>query len=303
MTDLSSKLEPYLLLARSTKGASAAKIISDVTAAPGIYTFSELLDLPNIQQLSTDPTHQSYYQLLRLFAYGTLTDYESGSSSYPPLIPSQILKLKHLTLVTLALQHRSLSYDQLLSELRLDSIRQLEDLIIDVIYAGLLGGKMHHHEKVLHVDWVAGRDLEEKNLMAVQAGLTNWCETARTLLSALDAEIQSVRQKSAAEAQELAEYKAYRDNEYAKISLELKNKQSKQAYSGFGGPTRSGGFGPGFGSGGSGVGGMPNESLLAAVTGNRLGGGGGGGSGRLLTRNIPSPDELEGRRSFKRSRD
>jgi hypothetical protein len=39
------------------------------------------------------------------------------------------------------------------------SIRELEDLIIDVMYAGLLGGKMHHDEKILHIDWVSGRDV------------------------------------------------------------------------------------------------------------------------------------------------
>ncbi|WVW86051.1 hypothetical protein I302_108089 [Kwoniella bestiolae CBS 10118] len=299
MSDLSSKLEPFLLLARSTKGAAAAKIIMDATAAPGVYTFSELLEFPNIQELSIDPTYQNHHRLLQLFAYGTLADYETATSSYPQLTPSHILKLKHLTLVSLALTHRSLPYDQLLSSLRLDTIRQLEDLIIDVIYAGLLGGKMHHHEKVLHVDWVSGRDLQEKDLLTVQEGLVNWCKTADTLLSALDTRILELKQSSAQESARSNEYKIYRDREYQIISTELKNTKSKS--NPFGERDRAFRPAPPPGVGGFkdfGVGGEINQdALLAGLMG------GAGGSGRLLTRNVPSPDELDGVRSFKRSRD
>ncbi|WWD03573.1 hypothetical protein V865_001627 [Kwoniella europaea PYCC6329] len=299
MSDLSSKLEPLLLLARSTKGAAAAKIIIDATAAPGVYVFSELLEIPNIQELSTDPTYQNHYRLLQVFAYGTLTDYEGNPSSYPSLSPTHILKLKHLTLVTLALQHRSLTYDQLLSALRLDTIRQLEDLIIDVIYAGLLGGKMHHHEKVLHVDWVSGRDLQEKDLLGVQNNLMNWCKTAETLLTALDTRILELKQSSAQELARSNEYKIYRDREYQMISLELKSSKARQD------PFSDRALGSGLGTGpakfGPGAGGMSQDALLAAIAG---GGGMGGASGRFRpTRNVPSPDELDVNRSFKRSRD
>lgn len=47
-------------------------------------------------------------------------------------------------------------------------------MIIDVIYAGLLAGKMHHHERVLHIDWVAGRDVSPDELAKVQARLEDW---------------------------------------------------------------------------------------------------------------------------------
>ncbi|OCF61216.1 hypothetical protein L486_00862 [Kwoniella mangroviensis CBS 10435] len=266
MSDLSSKLEPFLLLARSTKGAAAAKIIVDATAAPGVYAFSELLELPNIQELSTDPSYQNHYRLLQLFAYGTLTDYESNPSSYPSLSPTHILKLKHLTVVSLALQHRSLTYDQLLSALRLDTIRQLEDLIIDVIYAGLLGGKMHHHEKVLHIDWVSGRDLQEKDL----------CKTAETLLTTLDTRILELKQSSAQELARSNEYKIYRDREYQMISLELKSSKARQDP--FGDRALGSGIGAGPAEFGPGGGGMSQNALLAAIAG---GGGMGGASGRL----------------------
>nr|XP_018260980.1 uncharacterized protein I303_06697 [Kwoniella dejecticola CBS 10117]OBR83138.1 hypothetical protein I303_06697 [Kwoniella dejecticola CBS 10117] len=304
MSDSVSKLEPYLLLARSTKGAAAAKIITDATAAPGIYVFSELLEVPNIQELSADSTYQGHYQLLRLFAYGSLSDYENSTSAYPPLSPAHLLKLKHLTLVSLALQHRSLTYDQLLSALRIESIRQLEDLIIDVIYAGLLGGKMHHHEKVLHIDWVSGRDLEEKDLFVIQNSLSNWCKTAETLLTALDEQITTTRRNAANDAAEMAEYKAYRDREYATIAQEIKNSKSKSAYGSFGG-TRSGGVGGGnmkdFQMGGLGGSHLTNEGLLASIAGGKAGAGQNQGQGQGAAGRFP--DELEGKRTSKRFRD
>lgn len=39
-------------MAKSVKGAAAAKLVEDATSAPGVFVFSELLDLPNIQEAS-----------------------------------------------------------------------------------------------------------------------------------------------------------------------------------------------------------------------------------------------------------
>ena len=47
-----AKLEPFLLLAKSARGAAAAKLISEATAAPGCYVFSELLECDTIREVS-----------------------------------------------------------------------------------------------------------------------------------------------------------------------------------------------------------------------------------------------------------
>ena len=46
-----AKLEPFLLMSKSAKGAAAAKLIQDATSAPGVFVFAELLDQPNIQEV------------------------------------------------------------------------------------------------------------------------------------------------------------------------------------------------------------------------------------------------------------
>lgn len=45
-------LEPYLLMSKSAKGAAATKLIADATSATGTFMFAELLDMPNIQEVS-----------------------------------------------------------------------------------------------------------------------------------------------------------------------------------------------------------------------------------------------------------
>ena len=91
--NFSAKLEPFLLMSKSAKGAAAAKLIQDATSAPGVFVFAELLDLPNIQevgvrdnlhecldnetliQLAKSEQYSPFYSLLQLFSYRTFQDY------------------------------------------------------------------------------------------------------------------------------------------------------------------------------------------------------------------------------------
>lgn len=49
--NFTAKLEPYLLMCKSAKGAAAAKLIQDATSAPGVFVFAELLESPNVQEV------------------------------------------------------------------------------------------------------------------------------------------------------------------------------------------------------------------------------------------------------------
>lgn len=44
--------EQFLLLAKSARGAALANLIHQVLEAPGIYVFGELLDMPNVREVS-----------------------------------------------------------------------------------------------------------------------------------------------------------------------------------------------------------------------------------------------------------
>jgi COP9 signalosome complex subunit 7 len=70
------KLQPFLLLARSARGASSAvEVIKSALSAPGVLMFAELLQSPSIAALSADPTGAPWFRLASIFSYGTYSDY------------------------------------------------------------------------------------------------------------------------------------------------------------------------------------------------------------------------------------
>lgn len=129
MTDTKSTsfnpLEQFVLLAKSAKGAAAVELVKQALEAPGVYVFGELLDMPNISevlnifpnrvvksmnlfktscfpyQLQVDQ-FQPYYNLLKLFAFGTYRQYLENKDTLPELTVTQEQKLRHLTIVTLS---------------------------------------------------------------------------------------------------------------------------------------------------------------------------------------------------------
>lgn len=111
------------------------------------------------------------------------TPYESPLHFYttehkdtlPPLSPTQITKLRHLSLVTFSMQRRILSYSDLLSALGISNIRELEDLIIDAIYLDILRGKLDQKEQQFEVEYTMGRDLEPESLGNLLGALQDWC--------------------------------------------------------------------------------------------------------------------------------
>ncbi|KAL7258687.1 hypothetical protein ACSBR1_004742 [Camellia fascicularis] len=85
--------------------------------------------------------HSVYLDLLRLFAHGTWSDYKSNASHLLQLVPDQILKLKQLTVLTLAETDKILPYDVLMQELDITNVRELEDFLInECMYVGIVRG-------------------------------------------------------------------------------------------------------------------------------------------------------------------
>lgn len=173
-----SRLEPLLLLARSTKprGAAAANLVQQAISAPGVYFFGELFDVPGVAELATSSEGDSLrtaYQLLTIFAYGTYSDYLelAQSGAVPELSNDQVQKLRQLTLLSLARQNKSLPYHTLHTSLGISSasIRELEDLIIETIYAGLISGKLNELQARFEVHHVQGRDVPHSSLLAQPA--------------------------------------------------------------------------------------------------------------------------------------
>ncbi|KAJ3019084.1 COP9 signalosome complex subunit 7a [Thoreauomyces humboldtii] len=196
----SARLEPFVLLAKSAKGAACVQLVQDATAAPGVYVFSELLETPSVRELSN--THQPYFRLLEIFAYGTFADYKENSANLPPLSDVQTRKLKHLTIVTLSGKHRTLHYDMLQQQLDISSVRDLEDLVIDAIYQDLVRGKLDQRRMCLEVEYAMGRDIRPEEETDVLAVLAAWSRTSENILQSIEANITNIGELTALEAME-----------------------------------------------------------------------------------------------------
>ncbi|KAF9003516.1 hypothetical protein BDZ89DRAFT_1080914 [Hymenopellis radicata] len=224
-SNFAAKLEPFLLMSKSAKGAAAAKLIQDATSAPGVFVFAELLELPNIQELGKNESHEKFLSLLQLFSYKTYQDYLKHKDVLPPLNNAQTIKLKHLSIVSMAAEKRILPYSELLSALDMPTVRELEDLIIDAIYLDMLRGKLDQKEGQFEVEYTMGRDLEPGKIESVLAALKDWAATTSAVLATLDKKIADVS-KSAATNKKMAE----RHEQHVQAVLkEVKEKDSNSS--------------------------------------------------------------------------
>lgn len=124
-----------------------------------MFTFAELRDVDCIKALA--PNSQ-LINLLNLFCYGAYGDHKDAP--IPPLSELQIRKLRLLTILSACEYRHSISYDDLLKSLELTSLRELEDLIIELIYADAIVGKLNQQKRLLLIESAIGRDFKQEDV-------------------------------------------------------------------------------------------------------------------------------------------
>jgi COP9 signalosome complex subunit 7 len=85
-----------------------------------------------------------------------------------------------------------LKYQDLLAYLNISTIRELEDLIIDAIYQGILTGKLDQQKQELQVDTTMGRDLRPGQLDDMIKRMASWSDRTNTAIQVMDRQIQHV---------------------------------------------------------------------------------------------------------------
>ncbi|CAO3621267.1 unnamed protein product [Cunninghamella blakesleeana] len=190
----SQNIQSYLLLSKFVKGIANSKLITDALNAPGVYVYSELYESPNVTEASKLPEVKPYYDLLSLFLNGTYTDYVENMPQLPALTDTQLVKLKQLSIITLSEKNRTLSYQDMQKYLDISTVRDLEDLIIDAIYQGILTGKLDQRNQQLQINTAIGRDLRSNQLNDIINNLSSWTQQASTLIEVLENKIQHINQ-------------------------------------------------------------------------------------------------------------
>jgi len=194
-----SPLEQFIILAKNVHGNAASQLVSQALEAHGVYVFGELINLPNIQELSKSSETKPFWDALHLFAYGTYGDYLQQQASLPKFTEKQLNKLRQLTIVSFAEHQKHIRYETLLEQLGMHSLRQLEDLIIDAIYENIIQGKLDQSKQQLEIDHCMGRDVRPEDLPGLVNTLTEWCDQCQVMLSSLDEQMtQADKRKSQA---------------------------------------------------------------------------------------------------------
>ncbi|GAV82458.1 PCI domain-containing protein [Cephalotus follicularis] len=183
-------IDHFVKQATANKDAALGSIIAEATSHPSLFAFSEILAVPNVAELEgTENT--VILDLLRLFAHGTWSDFKSNAGHLPHLVPDQVLKLKQLTVLTLAETNKVLPYDLLMLELDVANVRELEDFLInECMYAGIVRGKLDQLRRCFEVQFAAGRDLRPGQLGSMIQTLSNWLGTSDSLLVSIQEKIK-----------------------------------------------------------------------------------------------------------------
>ncbi|KAL8768048.1 MAG: hypothetical protein Q9209_005591 [Squamulea sp. 1 TL-2023] len=191
-------LESFILLSSSASSPrAAADLVKQATSAPNTYVFAELLQTKNVAALKNGSLeYSSYYTLLEIFAWGTWADY-SSTPNLPSLTDAQAHKLRQLSLLSLSASPSTLTYTHLLTALSLPSTRDLEDLVISTIYAGLLVAKLNTQSQRIDVSSVSPlRDLRPGKVPQLISTLDTWNGRCVSVLDDLETQIKEVRQKA-----------------------------------------------------------------------------------------------------------
>ncbi|KAI1303594.1 COP9 signalosome complex subunit 7a [Halotydeus destructor] len=182
-------LEQFIILSKGARGLAAVELIKQVLEHPNIYVFGELLDQPSIKELEENADHSSWFRLLRLFAFGVYSDLAKCPLPLPELTNQMKAKLRMLTTVTLASKNKRIPYDVLLVEIELTTLRELEDLIIEMIYSNVIAGKMDQQNSWLEVFSTISRDITADQLTEVSQVLSDWCENCDNVLANIEKQI------------------------------------------------------------------------------------------------------------------
>ncbi|ROW07786.1 hypothetical protein VMCG_03558 [Cytospora schulzeri] len=196
-------LEPFLALTKSaTSPRAAADLISRATSSPATYIFTELLVSPQIQALANSPEHTSHLTQLQIFSHGLYSDYQS-TPNLPALNDAQKLKLRQLSLLTLSRDKNNLTYPALQQHLGLASPREVEDVVISAVYAGLLSAKLNPLRRVVQVSSVAPlRDVQPATVPSIVATLQKWSARCDATLAEIEASIAGIKKEAARTANE-----------------------------------------------------------------------------------------------------
>lgn len=118
---------------------------------------------------------------------------------------------------------QTLSYGDLSSVLQMSTVRELEDLIIESVYLGLLSGKLNQAKKVFEVAEVSGRDVRVSDISSMLATLTNWQSSSAHVMENIHERIVAADQDRQRAAKEKTDRERAAEEKFNIVRITLEN--------------------------------------------------------------------------------
>jgi len=189
---MSQSINDYVKLATGTSGSTLVALIKRALAEKTIFVYGELLALEQVKSLEkATGEDKKVFDSLQLFAYGDYQDFKNGGENkYGKLNDTQIKKLKMLTIATFGAKSSEITYDKLQKALDMKNVRDIEDLILDTIYEGIINAKLDQNAKIVKIDYAMGRDVKLEQLKEMQLVLNVWLKKSDDLIQGIEEKIK-----------------------------------------------------------------------------------------------------------------
>lgn len=105
----------------------------------------------------------------------------------------------------------------------MSTVRELEDLIIESVYLGLVSGKLNQAKKVFEVAEVSGRDVRLSDIHSMLDTLVSWQGTSANVMENIHARILSAEEEHKAVAMKKAAKEKSAEEKFNLIRIALEN--------------------------------------------------------------------------------
>lgn len=172
------------MVATSQSQAHLDSIILAALRSPSIHNYSQIAEHPKVKSL---PETGISRRLLCIFSFGTIEDLRSSGITVSEEL---VAKLQKLTILTVAAKNSVIPYLQL-DMLHLSN-RELEDMVIDMIYADMIVAKIDSNNREIHVQSAISRDLLPSDFDRMVLVLGDWLETVQNTIREVDSLVGGV---------------------------------------------------------------------------------------------------------------
>lgn len=122
---------------------------------PRIASFDSLYNLPIVQELASNPEKAKLFEILEIFTYQNLKDYETWHIKNPDVSNLNhedcIRKMRYLSICSLALENNEIPYSTLAEAMNINR-EEIEDWVINAIISNIIDARLDQDNEIVIIN-------------------------------------------------------------------------------------------------------------------------------------------------------